>query len=198
MRAALGLRAHSGWAAAVVIAGPLEAPVVLDRRRLLLADEEELPGSKQPYHAAEEHELPDASRMIERYVADARRRTWEGLRGTLEAAAAAGHSIGRCGLLLASGRPLPGLAQILASHALIHTADGEHFREAFTSAAKRLSLKVTAVREREVEARAAGAAGVSAEELRGRIAGLGKPLGPPWTQDQKLATLAGLLALAAR
>jgi len=31
-------------------------------------------------------------------------------------------------LLLASGRPLPKLETILASHALIHTADGEHFR----------------------------------------------------------------------
>ena len=102
------------------------------------------------------------------------------------------------GLLLASGRPLPGLAKILASHALIHTADGVHFRDALTTAAKGLPLEVTAIPEREVEARTAAKAGVSAEEMRLRIVGLGKALGPPWTQDQKLAALAGLLTLAGR
>ncbi len=68
-------------------------------------------------------------------------------------------------VLLASSRPLLGLAGILASHALIHTP---------------------------------AAAGVPQDVLRNRIAGLGKALGPPWTQDQKLAALAGLLALDAR
>jgi hypothetical protein len=136
--------------------------------------------------------------MIARYVDDAEGRAWDGLRKTLEASAAAGHRIGGCGLLLASGRPLPDLAQILTSHALIHTADGVHFRDALTSAATRLSLKVTAVREREVEAQAAEAAGISAETLKAQIARLGKALGSPWTQDEKLAALVGLLALVAR
>jgi hypothetical protein len=198
MKTALGLRVHSGWAAVVMVGGSLGSPAVLDRRRLILADNETLRGSKQPYHAAEGHELTDARRMIARYVDDAEGRAWDGLRKTLEASAAAGHRIGGCGLLLASGRPLPDLAQILTSHALIHTADGVHFRDALTSAATRLSLKVTAVREREVEAQAAEAAGISAETLKAQIARLGKALGSPWTQDEKLAALVGLLALVAR
>src|SRR5712692_8847232 len=62
-RAALGLRAHSGWAALVVVAGSLRstavlsvpsvpsAPCVINRRRIELA----APGiPKQPYHAAAE------------------------------------------------------------------------------------------------------------------------------------------------
>lgn len=198
MKAALGLRVHSGWAAAVVVGGTLESPTILGRRRLIFADEEKLPGAKQPYHAAEDHALEDATRMMARYVADADRRALNDLRETRDAAAVAGHRVGGCGLLLASGRPLPGLAQTLASHALIHTADGEHFRDALRSAASGLSLKVTEVRERDVEALVAERAGVSVDELKSRIAGLGKALGPPWTQDQKLAALAGLLALYAR
>jgi hypothetical protein len=197
MKAALGLRAHSGWTAAVVVAGPPASPAILDRRRLILADAAELEGSKQPYHAAEARGLPEAQRMIARCREDAERRAWEGLRATLEAAAAAGHRIECCGLLFASGRALPGLEKVLASHALIHTAEGEHFRGALTAAARRLSLSIAAVPEREVEARAAAAAGVSEKNLKTRIAGLGKTLGPPWTQDQKLAALAGLLALVA-
>ena len=36
--AALGLRAHSGWAALVVVAGPRSSPAVVDRRRIELID----------------------------------------------------------------------------------------------------------------------------------------------------------------
>ncbi len=35
-RATLGFRVHSGWAAAVALCGPLDAPVVVDRRRIQL------------------------------------------------------------------------------------------------------------------------------------------------------------------
>jgi len=37
----------------------------------------------------------------------------------------------------------------------------------------------------------------AAETLRRRVNEIGRPIGPPWTQDQKLACLAGWLALAA-
>ena len=51
-QAALGFRVHSGWAVLVVLAGPVETPTILDRRRIEIADVE-MEGSKQPYHAAE-------------------------------------------------------------------------------------------------------------------------------------------------
>lgn len=47
--AALGFRAHSGWAAMVALAGALNAPLVVDRRRLELADPHRT-GPMQPYH----------------------------------------------------------------------------------------------------------------------------------------------------
>ena len=198
MKAALGLRVHSGWAAAVVVAGPPDEPAILDRRRLVLAVEEELPGSKQPFHAMEGRKAPEAERMHADFVADVRRRAVEELRKVLRDASAAGHTLGRCGLLLSSARSLPDLSRILASHALIHTADGVHFRDALADAAGTLSMKIFPVPEREVEALAAERAGLPEESIRRRIAALGKPLGPPWTQDQKLAALAGLLALESR
>ena len=42
---------------------------------------------------------------------------------------------------------------------------------------------------------AARASGIRAEPLKRRIAELGRTLGPPWTVDQKEATLAALVAL---
>ena len=46
MRTALGFRAHSGGAALVAVAGTIDAPQILERRRIVIAD------CKQPYHAA--------------------------------------------------------------------------------------------------------------------------------------------------
>jgi len=60
-----------------------------------------------------------------------------------------------CGaLLLASGRALPALEQILVSHALIHTADGELFREGLRAACSRCDIPVEGIREKELFATA--------------------------------------------
>ena len=94
---------------------------MVDRRHIELADGR-IPGSKQPYHAAEGLPIREAKAMIER----CRKSTWLLARRGLE-------EIGRdrdvrcCGMLLAGGRPLPDLPNILASHALIHTAEAEVF-----------------------------------------------------------------------
>src|SRR5207253_2933988 len=46
----LGCRVKSGWATAVLVAGPPRAPRVLDRRVIDLSDAR-IPTSRQPYHA---------------------------------------------------------------------------------------------------------------------------------------------------
>jgi len=97
-----------------------------------------------------------------------------------------GHEVVGCAVLLGSGKALPGLERVLASHALIHTAEGEMFRDVLTFAARECRLSVTAVREKGLDA-----------GLLERIGSLGKLIGPPWTQDQKYATLAALEALEA-
>jgi hypothetical protein len=195
-RAALGLRPHSGWAALVIVAGMPQAPAVLDRRRIEIADAE-ISGSRQPYHEAEGMELPDAEKLLRRCARGAECLARNSLRAAVGDARKKGYDVIACGLLLASGRPLPELEKILASHALIHTADGEHFREALTRASQECRIPVTRVPEREIWERAGSEFRTSADALRRSINELGKSLGPPWTQDQKLATLVGCLALAA-
>jgi hypothetical protein len=49
--------------------------------------------------------------------------------------------------------------------------------------------------EREVEERATNTFGRKANHVKLRISELGKLLGPPWTQDEKLAALAAALVL---
>ena len=99
-------------------------------------------------------------------------------------------------LLLASGRALPGLEQILASHALIHTADGELFRDSLRAACNECDLPLEGIREKELFAAASKTLGVKPPMLQRRVAGLGKALGPPWSQDEKFAALGAWLTLA--
>lgn len=197
IRAAIGLRAHSGWAALVAVAGTPRSPTVLLRRRIELSDPT-FPGSKQPYHAAEGQKLEKAREIVSRCASDARRLAEGAFREVLTELDGKRHRAAGCSLLIASGRPLPELESILASHALIHTADGELFREALEHASRMWGIPVTRVREKEVFERAASDLAISGDELRLRIKQIGRSIGPPWTADQKLAVLAAWMAPGAR
>jgi len=185
----VGFRVHSGWAAAVTLSGPQTSPIVEDRRRIELADG--TPGSKQPYHAGEPLPLAEAEALIER----CRRSTWNLARQGLDEIRSA-HSIGACGVLLAGGRPLPELSRILASHALIHTAEGEFFRQAIKGVSLELGLAVRAVKERELVDTCCVELRISPTELLERLAEWGRAMGPPWRQDEKYAALVAWLAMA--
>jgi len=194
-KVALGLRAHSGWAALVAVAGNRGAIEVVERRRVELSADK-TPGPKQPYHEAEGQKLEKARQIVTRYAEEAGRLASEALRAVMAKLKRQGHEVVGCGLLLASGRPLPDLESILASHALIHSADGELFRDAIADAAKKNRLTVVRVKEKEAIGEAASRLRVEAGELQRRVAALGKTIGPPWTQDQKLATLVAWMTLA--
>jgi hypothetical protein len=191
---ALGFRAHSGWAALVALAGPADSPAVCDRRRIELLN----PGiPAQPYHAAAELDIQEAEHLVQRSVEEVRLRALRAVREAIADMRKQGRSVVGCGILLGSGRPPTTLAATLASHALIHTAEGELFRQALAHASKQCGLPVTGVKERELFAAVTAGLGVSADQVQQRIAEWGRALGPPWRQDQKYAALAGWLALAA-
>jgi len=197
-RVALGLRAHSGWAALVALVGPPAAPTVVDRRRIEMADAS-IEGSKQPYHEAEDKKPKEAERIVARCIDSSRALAREALSAVVRELRGRDHEVAGCGLLLASGRALPeDVHAILASHALIHAAEGEMYRDALRRASEQLSLRVTGVRERDVLARTAEVTGRPAAELQRRVAEMGRSLGPPWRQDEKLATLAAWVALAVK
>jgi hypothetical protein len=195
--AALGFRAHSGWTALVALTVSKSSPLVLARERAHLVDVFTYE-FRQPYHTAKRMPHPEARAFISRARAEARRLAYRAIRDLQGILQKQGYELSCCGLLLASGRPLPGLEKILASHALIHTADGELFREALLHASARCGLRVLSVRERELLERAGQALRLKPADLTRRVTALGRPLGAPWSQDEKFATLVGWLALAAR
>ena len=109
-----------------------------------------------------------------------------------------GYSLAGIGHPASSARPLPDLEEILASHPLIHTAEGEFFRQAFRHALENLKIPVIGIRERDLDDCAQKAFGKAAPEIHKKIDGMGRILGPPWTQDEKTAALAAAIVLAAR
>lgn len=193
--AAVGFRAHSGWSALVAIAMNKGEPVVVARRRVHLVKTFTYK-FRQPYHTAQKLTPEEARLFIARMRKEARSLAARAIR-TLDAELEAqGHKLTRSGLLLASGRPLPPLPKILAAHSLIHTADGELFRQALLHASARCRLVAVTIRERELMDAASHALRTKPVVLSRRIAELGRPLGPPWSQDEKLASIAAWLALA--
>jgi len=98
--------------------------------------------------------------------------------------------------LMASGRALPNLEKILAAHTLIHTADGVLFREALSLAGRKHGLKEFREREKNLLGRSAEALRISESALLRELKELGRGLGPPWSQDEKFATLAAWMALS--
>src|SRR5690349_20169212 len=128
-RAAIGFRVHSGWAAMVAVSLENDAPVVLHRRKLLLVKTFSYT-FRQPYHTAEKMPLGDAREFVRGVEKESGELALSGLRALEKELESVRYKVRGCALLLASGRNLPELEKILASHALIHTADGELFREA--------------------------------------------------------------------
>jgi hypothetical protein len=105
--------------------------------------------------------------------------------------------IAECCVLMASGKPLPELKAILASHALIHAAEGVFYRDAIADACKRRKITVHRIRERDI-AEQANLLPLSESAKRETLDGFHKHVGSPWTQDEKLYAPGAWLALAAR
>jgi hypothetical protein len=192
--AAAGFRTHSGWTALVAVCLEKGEPLVLCRQRVELVKTFSYK-YRQPYHTAEKLPFAEGRAFIGEVQHEARSLASRALRGMQAELAKKGHRLNHCGLLLASGRPLPSLEKILASHALIHTADGELFRGALEHASAKCGAQVFRIRERELLERAEEVLRLSEDALLRRLAELGRGMGSPWSQDEKFAALAAWLAL---
>jgi hypothetical protein len=77
----------------------------------------------------------------------------------------------------------------------MHAAEGELSRDALAGALETFRLPVTATPRRLLSQHAAAVLGLSPDDTRTHLTALGKPLGPPWRQEHKEATLLAWLAL---
>jgi hypothetical protein len=191
-RAALGFQMHSGWGVLVAVSeNPIE---ILDRRRIVTADPK-LPGAIQPYHFASQIEPAEQQKHIEHCATSSCSLAATAIAELVRELVARKYRIVGAAVLMASGRPLPVLEKILGAHPLIHTAEGEFFRQAVIRACEELQIPVTAIRVRDLDEQVKLAFGKTASHLQGSIASMGSRIGAPWTKDHKTATLAAAFIL---
>lgn len=195
MRVAFGFKAHSGWAALVVIGRQGHDLVVVDRSRVELVAEA---WARQPYHAAEGLQADEASNLVKRGIDAALQNAVREMRAALQREYRRQNEVKACAVLVGSAMPEWSVAQILAVHFRMHQAEGVLFREALLRAAKECELKSVEIPEKQLLAYAEHKLKISAAELTKQIASLGKAIGPPWGKDQKDAALAALVALSSR
>jgi hypothetical protein len=187
MRIAAGFKAHSGWAALVVLGESDDGLVVVDRRRIELVDPADVDWAKQPYHAAESLTAEKARKLIERATASANRIALKEMRAFVKRSHDAGHEIAGCAVLVGSPMPHWTIEQIRSVHVRMHKAEGVLFPAALVRAAETCDLKVVAMPEKGLSPPA---------DATRKIATLGKVVGPPWGKDQKNAALAAMIVHA--
>ena len=195
MKVAFGMKAHSGWAALVVL-GSLNGELqIVDRRRLELVETNDASWAKQPYHAAEELDRDEARVLVKRGIDTARRIAVREMRSAVKRLRGDGYEVEACAVLM--GQPMPdwSVDEILAVHFRMHKAEGVLFRDVLARAATTCGLRFVGVPEKQLAEHAERALETSMSRLQKTIASLGKSAGPPWGKDQKDAALAAIIAL---
>jgi hypothetical protein len=172
----------------VVLGGTTAAPTLLDRSRVTLIDDRD-PDAKQPYHAVEFLCVEEATGRLDGYLGAATRMAQAAMEAESEKLKKLGLALKSVGILDSSSRKDIALSSILASHALIHAAEGDHYRNALSAAAERLRLEVCRLQARALEGHAMKCLRLPLKRLLDTVNGLGREVGPPWGADQKKAAL---------
>ena len=195
MRVVFGLKAHSGWAAVVVLGRQKDDVVVVDRGRIELVEDQ---WARQPYHAAEGLKSEVARDLVKRGIDAARRIAVREIRAALKRETDRKNEVKACAVLVGSPMPDWSVDEILAVHFRMHKAEGVLFRDALVQAAKECKIKAVEIPEKELLNHAEHKLKTPANKLTAQLSALGKAAGPPWGKDQKEAALAALIALRPR
>jgi hypothetical protein len=159
MQRAIGISVHTGWGACVVVGGSLAKPEIIANRLVDVLDDSE----RFCFHMAAEMKPAAAEKWIERVRQKAL------LNAKRELATLVDRDVKVCAVVAKPGTPLK-LADVLASHPRIHTAEGCFYRDVFREAC---GVPAHLVIPSSLD-----------------VSVIGKLAAPPWGKDQRLAALA--------
>jgi hypothetical protein len=200
-RAAIGLRAHMGWAAAVGIALEDGAPQLVFSSIIATAPEGDRI-AKEPYHVAAGWDgltrvkpHPDPAAAVAQGRKTQERMASKAIANIVSELKAKKLKVVAGAVLATRGLQTYTLEEALGHHAHIHVAEGMAVRDAV-----RFALKVNKIPSREFDQKSLYIEGASTlklteARLKQRLTEL-KGTAKPWTQDQKLCALAAWLSLA--
>jgi hypothetical protein len=170
----VGLCSRTGSAVAVAVDGG-----ALLGRWVLDLTEDRVPG--QVWHVAAGLPVPEAAALVRRTVDTVTEVATRRLREVL-AEVGPVEAVG----VVVGDFPVPeSVAAVLASHTLMHAAEGQLYRDALLDAAAALGQRGVGLSRKRAAALLAG-------ELAGTVRALGAAAGPPWRKEHKLAAVAAL------
>jgi hypothetical protein len=188
---AIGLRAKTGRAIAVVVGGSPESPVVLRKSELKLIDPK-VPHTAQPYHAVMELRWEESQKAVRQSAHAIERVARTALAGLVKELQANGSMVRGVGVIGSKDRDL---ARIGNYHIRAHAAEGILFRRVLELAAEREGLPTRTFADSELEKIASSELNVSPAAIKQTLKNLGRPLDPPWRTDEKFSALAAWLML---
>jgi hypothetical protein len=172
----LGIVARTGSAVAVAVSGTPRRPDFAGRWQIELVPDD-LP--RQPYHAAAQLAPDEAERLVrqvERAATDAAEDALGALADTQPIAA--------IGMLVKPTAAAPAtVADVVRSHAAMHAAEGELYRDALIAAAELLGVPVSAIVPDALP------------EAADHVKALGAKAGRPWRRGEKDAARCALVVL---
>lgn len=188
---AVGLRAKTGRAIAVLLTGTRARPEA-DRRCEIVLATPAVPALYQPFHRVMDLPWEQAAASV-----DAAQRALEAAAATELGAllrALQPHAPGAVAIGVV-GAPERNLAAIASPHIRAHAAEGVLFRRVWQVGAADNGLTCIAFPERDIAARARSALGLAPADIQTGLARFGRALGRPWRADEKAAALAAWMVL---
>jgi hypothetical protein len=190
LKAYIGFRVKSGWAASVLLSGSVKSPVVADSRIVNLSDPE-FPETKQPYHA-EFGTLEEDRAKLRRRIAVIRRVTAKSVSGLLKNFQTAGYKIRHASLVVGS---VIDPASIGHPHIRAHALEGRLFRTVLEGTLRSHRLPVTVTVERNLYSKAKSVLRRPENKLRRELTDLRRLQKGPWRAVEKSAALAAWMTL---
>ena len=188
---AIGLRAKTGRAIAVVVGGSADSPLILAKTEIKLWDPK-FSATGQPYHHVMHLPGDQWPRAVEKSARAIRKIAVKALANLIKEQAANGRNVCAVATVGAKDRDL---ARIGNPHIRAHAAEGILFRRVLDDAARANKLTGRTFAEREFEQMLRKELGAKSSSIRKTLDEAARALPPPWRADEKLAAMAAWLVL---
>jgi hypothetical protein len=188
---AIGLRAKTGRAIAVVLGGSADSPVVVTKLELTLSDPK-VPATFQPYHEVMDLPWDQSQKAVRTYTRVNETIARKRLADLIKKLKADGFKVKAVGIVGALDRDL---ARIGNYHIRAHAAEGVLFRRVLDLAAEANGLKWRVFADKQLEQIAVAELRIQAASVKKRVSEMGRELAPPWRADEKQAATAAWLIL---
>src|SRR6266436_356312 len=188
---AIGLRAKTARAIAVVLGGASDAPLVLKKFEMKLADPK-VPATAQPYHEVMDLPWEESEKAVRKSARAIEAIARKALAQLIKELQTAGMKVSGVGIVGAKDKDL---ARIGNFHTRAHAAEGVLFRRVLDLAADANGLSRRTFPDRDFEEVTKIELGAQSATLKRKLDELGRTLSPPWRTDEKQAATAAWLVL---